>query len=327
MASSEGELKIAVAGVGGAGCNTINRLARFGISNAKLIAFNTDKKHLGLVHESAERLLLGPSVTKGLGAGGFPEIAEKAALSSKAKIESLVSDCDLLFLTSGMGGGTGTGASPVIAEIAKDQGAVVFGFVTYPFNIEKARLKKAEAGIDKLLEFVDSLVIIDNNRLVDYAPNLQIEKAFELADEITSKAIGGISQTITEPSLINIDYADVKAVVTHGGVSMIAVGRGAGIDRLDLVVKSTLRNKLLDVDHEGSEGVLVHLTGGTDLTLGDANQAGELLTEKVNPNANVIYGARLEPGMEGAIEAIAIFTGLQSKYNLGKRKPIEKIEF
>jgi len=180
--ATEGELRIAVAGVGGAGCNTINRLARFGIKDTKLIAFNTDKKHLGIVHESAEKFLLGASVTKGLGAGGFPEVAEKAANVSRDKIAELLEGTDLLFLTAGMGGGTGTGASPVIAEIAKEQGAIVFGFVTYPFLIEKARLKKAEDGIDKLLDCVDTLVIIDNNRLVDYAKNLQIEKAFELAD-------------------------------------------------------------------------------------------------------------------------------------------------
>ncbi len=325
--ATEGELRIAVAGVGGAGCNTINRLARFGIKDTKLIAFNTDKKHLGIVHESAEKFLLGASVTKGLGAGGFPEVAEKAANVSRDKIAELLEGTDLLFLTSGMGGGTGTGASPVIAEIAKEQGAIVFGFVTYPFVIEKARLKKAEAGIDKLLDCVDTLVIIDNNRLVDFAHNMQIEKAFELADEITSKAIAGISQTITQPSLINIDYADVRAIAKAGGVSMIAVGRASGYDKIESVAEKTLRNKLLDVDHSGSEGVLVHLTGGNDLTLGDANKAGELLTESVDKDANVIYGARLEPGMEGSVEAIAIFTGLQSKYTLGKRAKIEKIEF
>ncbi len=325
--AAEGELKIAVAGVGGAGCNTINRLARFGIKNAKLIAFNTDKKHLGLVHESAEKFLLGASVTKGLGAGGFPEVAEKAANVSRDKIEKLLEGTDLLFLTAGEGGGTGTGASPVIAEIAKEQGAIVFGFVTYPFNIEKARLKKAEAGIAKLLDCVDTLVIIDNNLLVDFAKNLQIEKAFELADEITAKAIAGISRTILEPSLMNIDYADVRAVAQGGGVSLIAVGKASGYDKIEAVAEKTLKNKLLDVDHEGSEGVLVHLTGGNDLTLGDANKAGELLTESVDPGANVIYGARLEPGMENSIEAIAIFTGLQSKFTLGKRKRIEKIEF
>ena len=324
---AEDELKIVVAGVGGAGCNTINRLARFGVKNTSLIAFNTDKKHLGIVDASAQKILIGASITKGLGAGGYPEVAEKAAQGSRARITELLEGTDLLFLTSGMGGGTGTGASPVIAEIAKEQGAIVFGFVTYPFSIEKVRLKTAEAGIDKLLKFVDSLVIIDNNRLVDYAPNMQIEKAFELADEITAKAIGGIAQTITQPSLINIDYADVKAVVSGGGVSMIAVGRASGYDRVSDVVKRTLKNRLLDVDPDGSSGILLHLTGGSDLTLGDANQVGELLTDHVASDANVIYGARLEPGREGSIEAIAIFTGLKSKYNLGSRKPIEKIEF
>jgi len=315
----EGKPTIAVCGVGGAGCNTINRLLRMGVSKAELIAFNTDKKHLNLVAEGAKRCLIGYSVTRGLGAGGYPEIAEKAAVSSRKAIGELLEGKDIVFITCGMGGGTGTGAAPVIAGIAKEKGAIVMAFCTYPFAIEKGRMGKAKAGIAKLKEAAGTIVLIDNNRLVSYAGNLPIEKSFEVLDEIIAKAVRGISKTILEPSLLNLDYMDLRAIVQNGGISMIAVGETSGYDRVQTVAEEVLKNRLLDIDVEGARGVLVHLTGGNDLTLGDATRAGELLTERVDPSANVIYGARLEDGYEKKIEAIAIFTGISENYRLGKR--------
>lgn len=315
----EGKPTIAVCGVGGAGCNTINRLMRMGVGKAELLAFNTDRKHLNLVDEGAKRVLIGYTITRGLGAGGFPEVAEKAAQASRKAIGEALGSFDLVFITCGMGGGTGTGAAPVIAEIAKEKGAIVVAFATYPFAMERARLAKARAGIERMKKSADTVVLIDNNRLVDYAPNLPIERSFELLDEIMAKAVRGISKTILEPSLLNLDYMDVKAVVENGGISMIAVGEAAGVGRVEDLVNNTLKNRLLDVDIEGSRGVLLHLTGGSDLTLGDATRAGELLTEKVDPDANVIYGARMEADFMGKIEAIAIFTGLKAPYSLGKR--------
>lgn len=330
----EGKPTIAVCGVGGAGCNTINRLLRMGVGTAaasgsaqspkatreaKLVAFNTDRKHLNLVREGAEKCLLGYSVTRGLGAGGYPEVAEKAAAASRKEIARLVSDHDVVFITCGMGGGTGTGAAPAIAEIAKEKGAIVIAFATYPFAMEKGRLGKARAGIEKLKGSADTVVLIDNNRLVDYAPNLPIEKSFELLDEIIAKAVRGISKTILEPSLLNLDYMDVKTIAEKGGISMIAVGEASGYDRVEKVADEVLKNRLLDADVEGARGVLLHLTGGPDLTLGDATRAGELLTERVDPEANVIYGARMEEGYSNRLEAIAIFTGIKASYRLGKR--------
>ena len=315
----EGKPTIAVCGVGGAGCNTINRLIRMGVGKAELIAFNTDRKHLNLVADGAKRCLIGYSVTRGLGAGGFPEIAAKAAAASRKAIGDLLDGKDIVFITCGMGGGTGTGASPVIAEIAKEKGAITIAFCTFPFSLEKGRMGKAREGIAAMKKAADTVVLIDNNRLVDYAGKLPIEKSFEVLDEIIAKAVRGITKTILEPSLLNLDYMDVKTITAKGGISAICVGDAGGYDRVEELPNVVLKNRLLDVDISGSRGVLVHLTGGNDLLLGDANRAGELLTEHVDENANVIYGARIEGGYEKRIEAICIYTGISEPYRLGKR--------
>ncbi|RLG20288.1 cell division protein FtsZ [Candidatus Micrarchaeota archaeon] len=320
--------RIVVSGVGGAGCNTINRLAHLGVKGAELIAFNTDKKHLNIIRESAKRFLLGEKVTKGLGAGGYPEVGLKSAETSRDKIEELLKDTDLMFLAAGMGGGTGTGAAPVIADVARKQGAIVIAIVTYPFLLERARLKRAEEGIENLRKYVDTIVVIDNNRLVEFVPNLPIEQAFNIADEITARAVRGITETITTPSLINLDFADVKTVMSNGGVSMIAVGEAKGANRSKELVGNTLHHRLLDVDYRGATGVLLHLTGPGDMTLGEANQAGEDITAEVDAAANVIWGARLDPTFDNKLEAFAIFTGLKAPYVVGKRPPAkEKFKF
>ncbi len=315
----EGKPTIAVCGVGGAGCNTINRLLRMGASGAELIAFNTDKKHLNLVSDGAKKILIGASITRGLGAGGSPEIAEKAALSSKKAIASSLEGKDIVFITCGLGGGTGTGAAPVIAQIAKEKGALVVAFGSYPFALERVRLSKARQGIAKLKAAAGTLVLIDNNRLVAYAPNLPIEKAFELLDEILAKAVHGIAKTILEPSLLNLDFMDLRTTLENGGISAICVGEASGVGRVEDMIDIVLKNRLLDIDIEGARGVLLHITGGNDLTLGDATCAGELLTQYVDPEANVIYGARMDADYSRRIEAIAIFTGIKTPYVLGKK--------
>jgi cell division protein FtsZ len=289
-----------------------------GVKGAELVAINTDKMHLQMISESAKKVLIGASITRGLGAGGYPEIGAKSADASREALEKMMSGCDLLFLTAGMGGGTGTGSAPIISEIAKKQGSIVMSIVTYPFALERARLEKADQGIDNLREKTDTLIVIDNNRLVQLVPNLPIDQAFNVADEVIARAVRGITETITTPSLINLDFADVRAVMSNGGVSMIAVGEAKGPNRVPEVVENTLSHALLDVDYTGATGVLLHITGGPDMTLGECNAIGEGLTEKVDPNATVIWGARIDPGMEGKIEAIAIFTGIKSPYVLGK---------
>ncbi|OIO27285.1 cell division protein FtsZ [Candidatus Micrarchaeota archaeon CG1_02_60_51] len=312
--------KIMVIGTGGGGCNSINRLAKAGIKGAEMLAINTDQKHLTMISESVKKMLIGASLTRGLGAGGYPETGAKAAEMSREALERHLNGADLVFLTAGMGGGTGTGSAPIIADIAKKQGAIVISIVTYPFALERARLEKADQGLDSLKDHTDTLIIIDNNRLVQIVPNLPIDQAFNVADEIIARAVRGITETITTPSLINLDFADVRAIMSNGGLSMIAVGEAKGTNRATEVVKNTLENVLLDVDYTGATGVLLHITGGPDMTLGECNQIGESLTERVDPNATVIWGARLDPTFEGKIEAIAIFTGIRSPYMLGKTR-------
>ena len=309
-----GTPKIMVVGCGGAGGNAVNRLANMGVSGAQLVAINTDKQHLSILSDELTKILIGKSVTRGLGAGGYPEIGGKAAEVSRSALEEVLSGVDLLFLSAGMGGGTGTGAAPVVAEIAKEQGSIVIAMVTYPFALEKARLRKAEEGISALQPNVDTVIVIDNNRLVELVPNLPIQDAFKVADEVIARTVRGITETITQPSLINIDYADLRSVMSNQGLSVIAVGESKSVDKVNEVVEDTLKNALLDVDIMGATGALIHITGGPELTLGEANAVGELLTEKIDTNAQVIWGARVDPTFENKIEVITIFTGVKSPY-------------
>lgn len=309
-----GQPKIMVIGVGGAGCNSISRIAEMGVSGAQLVAVNTDKQQLAMLSDDLVKILIGKSVTRGLGAGGYPDVGAKAAEVSRSALEEILRGVDMLFITSGMGGGTGTGAAPIVAGIAKAQGAIVISIVTYPFKMERARIIKAEEGLEKLKNQSDTVVVIDNNRLVELVPNLPIQDAFKVADEVIARTVSGITETITQPSLINLDYADVRSIMGNRGLSVIAVGESKGVDRVKEVVSDTLKNALLDVDISGASGALIHITGGAELTLGEANAIGELLTERIDPKATVIWGARVDPTMENKIEVIAIFTGVHSPY-------------
>ncbi len=320
-ASENGEevfrTNIAVCGVGGGGSNTVQRLSKIGVHGASLVALNTDGRHLGSLDASIRRILIGGALTRGLGAGGFPEMGAKAAEFSRHDIESALQDCNLLFVAAGMGGGTGTGAAPIVADIAKKNGSIVIGIVTFPFMLERVRINVAKKGIEELRKHVDTLIVIDNQRLVDVYPNLAIEQAFKVADEVASRAVRGITETINTPSLINIDFADIKNIMNNGGLAMISVGEGHGSNKVEDAVSNALKNKLLDVDYEGSTGILLHIRGGEDMTLGEANEVGRRLTEMSAPNANVIWGARIDPTYNGRIEVISIFTGVRSPQILG----------
>ncbi|MBI5884553.1 cell division protein FtsZ, partial [archaeon] len=263
-----GAPKIMVMGVGGGGSNAVNRIATMGVAGAQLVAINTDKQHLALMNDELTKILIGKSVTRGLGAGGYPEIGAKAAEVSRSALEEVLEGVDMLFITSGMGGGTGTGAAPIVAQIAKEQGAIVIGMVTYPFALEKARLIKAEEGLENLRKNSDTVIVIDNNRLVELVPNLPIQDAFKVADEVIARTVRGITETITQPSLINLDYADVRSIMSNSGLSVIAVGESKSVNKVEEVVEDTLKNSLLDVDTNGATGVLIHITGGPELTLG-----------------------------------------------------------
>jgi cell division protein FtsZ len=310
--------RIGVVGVGGGGNNTVQRLSNVDVKGASLLAFNTDQRQLNMMNPNVTKLMLGGSLTHGLGAGGYPEIGEKAAELSHNEIEVLTRDMNMVFLCAGMGGGTGTGAAPVVGRMVKDNGAIVVGVVTIPFSLERVRLETARKGIQKLRQHLDTLIVIDNQKLVELYPNLPIEKTFALADEITMKAVRGITEAITQPSLINLDFADVKSIMEVGGLAMISVGSARGPNRVEDVVRDTLKNKLLDVDYSNATGVLLHITGGPGLTLGEANAIGEKLTSNSAPNANVIWGARLEPNANDNVEVIAIFTGVSGSSVVGR---------
>jgi len=305
-------VRIAAIGVGGAGCNTINRMVTTGLKSAKTIAINTDGKHLNMI-SSEKKILIGRNITRGLGAGGEMSVARKCAEADTEMLKREIGENELVFLCAGMGGGTGGGAAPVVAKIAKDQGAIVVAMVTYPFALERVRLKKAQEALRSLVGECDTVVVIDNNKLASYAPNLPIDKAFALADSITTRAVRGISDTIAYPSLINVDYADVKNVMEGGGISMISLGEAAGHDKVEEVVKNTLQHPLLDVDYEDAKGCLLHIEGSPDLTLGDSIRVGELITQSFSEDASIKLGARVNPEVAG-IRATAIITGVKSPY-------------
>jgi cell division protein FtsZ len=304
-------IKIVVAGVGGGGNNSLQRMLRWGIKGADLVAINTDNQHLQTLDERIQKILVGKSITKGLGAGGFIDVGRKAAEVDRPLIERALKDSQLVFICAGMGGGTGTGGAPVVAQVAKEQGAITVAMVTYPFALEKARKTKADEGIQELRKYCDSVIIVDNNKLVELVPNLPMNEAFAVADEILARAVGGLVWTITQPSLINIDFADVRAIMGSGDVGFIAVGEGKGTNKVEAAAEGVLKNKLLDVEFEGARGALIHISGGADLTLGDAIKAGEIITEKMDPQANVKWGARLIPGYDGKIEIVSIVTGVK----------------
>ncbi|RME79901.1 MAG: cell division protein FtsZ [Methanobacteriota archaeon] len=311
------EVRIAVVGVGGAGSNAISRLYNSGIKSATTIAVNTDALHLQQVAKAHKKVLIGKSITKGLGAGGEPSMARKCAEADYDLLKEAVSENELVFIAAGMGGGTGTGAAPIVARAAKESGAIVIGVVTYPFKLERSRIGKAVEGISKLSKECHTLIVIDNNKLLDIAPNLPIDKAFELADSIINRAVKGISDAIVMPSLIPMDYADLRAIVGKGGLAMISIGEGSGALKVEDAIKSTLNNPLLEVDYTGAHGALIHIDGGEDMTIGDAVKIAEGITGSFNENADVKLGARLNPSMENKILVTAIVVGVKSPHITG----------
>ncbi len=303
--------RITVIGVGGAGCNCINRMMKNGLRSATAIAINTDAKHLKIT-EAHKKIFIGKNITKGLGAGGDAEISRKAAESDIEMIKREIGESELVFICAGMGGGTGTGVTPIIARIAKEQSSVVVAIVTYPFNFERLKLKVAQHGIQELIGIAHTVIVIDNNRLHSYAQNLPIDQAFALVDSITSMAVTGIADTIMFPSLINIDYADIRTVMQNGGVAFISIGEGSGPNKVEDAIKNTLAHPLLDVDYEGAKGALIHLEGGTDLTLGEVIKIGEGVTASFDENANIKIGARVNPELKGAVRVTCIVVGIKS---------------
>ncbi|MDD5254025.1 MAG: cell division protein FtsZ [Candidatus Nanoarchaeia archaeon] len=315
--SCVGQANIKVVGCGGGGCNTTNWLFKKGIQGAEIAALNTDKQHLDIV-EADRKILIGRDLTKGLGAGGYPNVGRDAAKESLQELRELTKGSDMVFICAGMGGGTGTGSAPVVAQLAKESGAIVIGTVTMPFNIERARIDKAEFGLQQLREVSDTVIVIDNNRLVQIAGNLPIEQAFAVANELMSTMIKGIVEIIAVPSLVNLDYADVKAIMANGDVSVIGIGESDSSHRVEEAVRRALTNPLLDVSYDGATGALIHISGGDDLTLDEVSQVGNLITEALDADANVIWGARISKELKGRLRVMTIITGVNSPYILGK---------
>ncbi len=308
--------RIVVFGCGGAGQNTVTRLNEMGIQGANTISINTDAKAL-TVGKADKKILLGKDVTRGLGAGGYPEIGKKAAEEERNEIKEALEGADLVFVCAGEGGGTGTGSAPVVAEIAKSMNAIVIGVVTMPFKIEGARIGKAEDGLARLRGVTDTVIVIENDRLLKYAGNLPIQQAFAFADELIASMVKGITETITLPSLVNVDYADVRAIMHAGGVAALGVGESNSSDRAMDAVTKALTNPLLDVDYTGAKGALIHITGGNDLRLDEVNAIGQTVSQYLDPSAQVIWGARILPEFNGKVQVISIITGVQSPYILG----------
>ncbi|MEM7821718.1 MAG: cell division protein FtsZ [Candidatus Aenigmatarchaeota archaeon] len=309
--------KIAVVGCGGAGSNAVTRLTEMGIEGATTIALNTDAKALA-VTKADKKILIGKELTKGLGCGGYPEVGRKAAEESRNEIKECLEGVDLLFAIAGLGKGTGTGSIPVVCELAKSTGAIVIAVATMPFKLEGARVAKAEDGLARLRQVCDTVIVIENDKLLKYAGNLSIQQAFAVADELIASMVKGITETITLPSLVNLDYADVKSVMhTGGGVAAIGVGESNSSDRAKDAITRALENPLLEVDYTGAQGALVHITGGPDLRLDEVNLIGETVSQYLDPSAQVFWGARILPEFEGRVQVIVIVTGVKSPYILG----------
>jgi len=312
--------KIKVIGLGGGGCNAVTRMVREGIQGVEFIGMNTDAQALGLT-ESPVRVQLGEKVTRGLGAGGNHILGQKAADESRDEIKALVSGADMVFVTAGMGGGTGTGAAPIVAEIARQAGALTIGVVTKPFSFEGThRTKVAEEGINTLLGQVDTLVIIPNDRLLlQCDQKTSVDSAFKMADDVLTRGVQAISEVITVPGLINLDFADVKAIMNDAGPAWMSVGTGSGAHRAVDAAKTALSSPLLDVAIEGAKGVLFNVVGGSSLTLFEVNEAAGVIKQAVDPEANIIFGVAHDPMMDKEVRITLIATGFVSREGWARR--------
>jgi cell division protein FtsZ len=310
MTDIESFAQIKVIGVGGGGSNAVNRMVEEGIHGVEFIAVNTDSQAL-LLSEAPQRVRIGDKLTRGLGAGGDPITGEKAAEESREEIYAIVDGADMVFITAGLGGGTGTGAAPIIAEISKDVGALTIGVVTRPFTFEGSRRRVVcEEGMEKLKEKVDTLIIIPNDRLLDIVDKkASIQAAFRLADDVLRQGIQGISELITVPGLINLDFADVKAIMSEGGAALMAVGKAKGDNRAAEAAQQAISSALLDITIEGARGILFNVRGSSDLSLFEVNEAAEIVRKAAHPDVNLIFGAVIDPDMNDEIQITVIATG------------------
>ncbi|GAB4229611.1 MAG: cell division protein FtsZ [Stanieria sp.] len=315
--------KIKVMGVGGGGCNAVNRMIDSGVSGIEFWAINTDAQALS--HAGApQRLQIGQKITRGLGAGGNPAIGQKAAEESRDEIAHALENTDLVFITAGMGGGTGTGAAPIAAEVAKEMGCLTVGVVTRPFTFEgRRRTNQAEEGIAAFGTRVDTLIVIPNNQLLTViSPETPMQEAFRIADDVLRQGVQGISDIITIPGLINVDFADVRAIMADAGSALMGIGIGSGKSRAREAAIAAVSSPLLEASIEGAKGVVINITGGTDLSLHEVNAAAESIYDVVDPDANIIFGAVIDQRMQGEVCITVIATGFDGEQNLESRTDV-----
>lgn len=310
MNNSEAFARIKVVGVGGGGQNAVERMINEGLQGIEFVSVNTDAQAL-MLSSAQVRVRIGDKHTRGLGAGGNPENGRKAAEESADDLYKVLKGADMVFITAGIGGGTGTGAAPVVAQIAKEIGALTIGVVTRPFTFEGARrMQTAEAGISKLKEHVDTLIVIPNDRLLQIVDKrATLHEAFTVADDVLRQGIQGISELITVPGLINLDFADVRTIMSEGGAALMAVGQAGGEDRARLAAEQAIASTLLDITIDGARGILFNVTGGPDLSLFEVNQAAAIIKETAHPDVNLIFGAVVDPNMGDDVRITVIATG------------------
>lgn len=310
---------IKVIGCGGSGTNTIQRMTEEGIFGAELFALNTDAQHL-LFSKVERKLLIGRRTTQGLGAGSIPKLGEEAARENEAEIKSMVEDADLVFVTCGLGGGTGTGSAPVVAEAAQYAGALTIGVVTLPFSAEgNIRIENTEIGLDKLRENTDTLIVIPNDKLLEVVPRLPLNEAFRVADEVLMRSVKGITELITKPGLVNLDFADVRTVMKDGGMAMIGFGESDGQDKAVESVKKALSSPLLEVDVTDAKAALINVTGGEDMTVAEAEGSLQEVYKLMNPETRIIWGVQINPDLKNMMRTLLVVTGVKSEQIYARR--------
>ncbi|HJJ98728.1 MAG TPA: cell division protein FtsZ [Methanocorpusculum sp.] len=314
--------KITVVGCGGGGSNTAARIFEEGVESAEIYALNTDAQHLSMLRgRVGKRILIGRQTTKGLGAGAMPQRGEEAALESEDVIRQSINGSNMVFVTAGLGGGTGTGSAPIVAKIAKEIGALTIAIVTLPFTSESAtRVGNAEIGLERLREVADTVIVIPNDRILEVVPRLPLSQAFKVADEVLMRAVKGITELITLPGLVNLDFADVRTVMEQGGIAMIGMGESDSEDKATDSIKKALRSPLLDVDITGATAALINVIGGPDMTMFEAEGVVQEVYQRIDPGARIIWGVQVDPEMEGRMRTMLIVTGVQSPQIYGKQE-------
>lgn len=317
---------IKVSGCGGSGTNTIQRMTEEGVFGAELFALNTDAQHL-LYAKVENKLLIGKKTTRGLGAGSIPRLGEEAAKEDEDDIKGIVDDADMVFVTCGLGGGTGTGAAPVVAQASQDAGALTIGVVTLPFSAEgDVRRENTDTGLEMLRENTDTLIVIPNDKLLDIVPRLSLNDAFRVADDVLMRAVKGITELITKPGLINLDFADVRTVMKDGGMAMIGFGESDGQNKAIESVRKALSSPLLEVDVSGAKSALVNVTGGDDMTVEEAEGALQEVYNMMNPEARIIWGVQVSPELKNTMRTLLVVTGVKSD-QIYERREIKKEKY